>query len=91
MQADPFLHHVLRLFIRCTHIELRPLLVVVSSMITANENLHALQGKLRSECYTPEVSASIEKDPWNFAAPGGESQHEVGRTIWLWLLGQCGP
>src|SRR3989338_1583367 len=39
-------------------------------------------GKLRSEIYTPEQIAIINKDNWNFAAPEGESQAQVGSRVY---------
>lgn len=35
------------------------------------------QGKLRSECYTPEVMKILETEGWDFKAPNGESRREV--------------
>jgi hypothetical protein len=35
------------------------------------------EGAPRAECYTAEVLSRIDADPWNFAAPGGESQRDV--------------
>lgn len=34
-------------------------------------------GQKRIDIYTPRVHARIACDPWNFAAPGGESQRQV--------------
>ena len=31
----------------------------------------------RQDCYTPEVKEKIEENPWEFKAPGGESQRDV--------------
>ena len=40
-------------------------------------------GKPRREVYTSKVRAEIEDDPWNFKAPGGESQAEVAERVKL--------
>mmetsp|Transcript_8449 Transcript_8449/g.21132 ORF Transcript_8449/g.21132 Transcript_8449/m.21132 type:complete len:227 (-) Transcript_8449:277-957(-) len=50
--------------------------------VTASEQLLELsqgewEGALRAACYTPQQVAVIERDPWNFAPPGGESQRMV--------------
>jgi hypothetical protein len=37
----------------------------------------AWEGALRAECYSAAVLKEIESDPWNFSAPGGESQRAV--------------
>eukprot|EP00775_Hariotina_reticulata_P012302 gene12302-12438_t len=39
------------------------------------------EGKPRPECYPPETLAVIKADPWNFAAPGGESQRQVEHRV----------
>lgn len=39
-------------------------------------------GRLRAEIYTPEQKTIIDKDNWNFAAPGGESQAHVGARMY---------
>lgn len=38
-------------------------------------------GRLRSEVYTPEIKFEMERDPWNFKAPNGESQAEVAKRM----------
>ncbi|MDX2301718.1 MAG: histidine phosphatase family protein [Microscillaceae bacterium] len=42
-------------------------------------------GRLREETYTEQVMKIIHEDPWNFKAPGGESQKEVEERIFDWL------
>ncbi|CAF1527590.1 unnamed protein product [Didymodactylos carnosus] len=39
------------------------------------------EGKNRQETYTDEITALIEKDNYNFAAPGGESQAQVEKRM----------
>ncbi len=39
------------------------------------------EGKLRKEIYTSEVLKAINKDNWNFKAPGGESQAEAAERM----------
>jgi broad specificity phosphatase PhoE len=36
---------------------------------------------LRTECYTPETLDLINTDNWNFKAPNGESNREVGERM----------
>ena len=41
--------------------------------------------RLREEVYTEAALKSIQEDPWNFKAPGGESQKEVEERMYDWL------
>ncbi len=42
-------------------------------------------GKVRAEMYNEATLKKIHADPWNFKAPGGESQKEVEERIYQWL------
>ncbi|TAE08216.1 MAG: histidine phosphatase family protein [Bacteroidetes bacterium] len=42
-------------------------------------------GKLRAEVYTPEMSAIIRQNPWEFKPPQGESQRDVEERAWQYL------
>jgi broad specificity phosphatase PhoE len=35
------------------------------------------EGKLRKDCYTPEIMTELDRQGWDFKAPGGESRKEV--------------
>ena len=52
-----------------------------ASIVLSEELLELSQGTWegagRAECYTPQVLEEIKRDPWNFAAPGGESQKQA--------------
>lgn len=39
------------------------------------------EGQIRSDKHTEEVLNQIKLDPWNFKAPNGESQKEVGERM----------
>lgn len=43
------------------------------------------EGLPRVECYTPEIISLINADPWNYAAPNGESQRQVEGRMVRWL------
>lgn len=42
-------------------------------------------GRLREEVYTEAALKAIQDDPWNFKAPGGESQKEVEERVYDWF------
>jgi broad specificity phosphatase PhoE len=42
-------------------------------------------GKLRTEIYTPETTAIISQNPWEFKPPQGESQRDVEERAWGYL------
>ncbi len=57
--------------------------------IIIDENLQELDqgewtGKERIKMYTPEIVEDMNKDHWNFKAPGGESQNEVSQRGMKW-------
>mmetsp|Transcript_29331 Transcript_29331/g.49268 ORF Transcript_29331/g.49268 Transcript_29331/m.49268 type:complete len:227 (+) Transcript_29331:141-821(+) len=61
---------------------LEQLMVKDAAVVAHSESLLELsqgawEGALRGECYSAAVLAEIESDPWNFKAPGGESQRAV--------------
>lgn len=43
------------------------------------------EGRLRSEMWTPEMIAARDRDPYNFAFPGGETVGEVVQRMLGWL------
>lgn len=53
------------------------------------------QGLVRSQCYTPELTAAFTADPWgtawHFTPPGGESQHAVEARMTAYILGEVLP
>ncbi len=49
------------------------------------------EGAPRAECYTSAVLARIDADPWNFAAPGGESQKDVEERVAAYVLQKVLP
>lgn len=53
----------------------------------------AWEGRVRSKCFTPELTAQFAADPWGaaweFQPPGGgESQKEVEERMTAYLAGQ---
>ena len=48
-------------------------------------------GNHRKDTYTPEIMAKIKADPWNFAAPGGESQRQVEERGLIWMANTIIP
>lgn len=49
------------------------------------------EGKRRDECYTAAALEEIGRDPWNFKAPGGESQRELEARVSACILGAALP
>ncbi|MDX2285416.1 MAG: histidine phosphatase family protein [Bacteroidia bacterium] len=43
------------------------------------------EGLVRKDVYTPELIARLRENPYDFKAPGGESQREVEARMWQWL------
>ena len=43
------------------------------------------EGKIRKECYTPEVLDQMVTENWNFRPPNGESQNDVAERIYAWV------
>lgn len=42
-------------------------------------------GCIRKDTYTSEVLAEMQRDPWNFSAPNGESQKDVELRMMDWI------
>lgn len=58
-----------------------------SDKILNSETLHEIsqgdwENKLKKEIYTPEMTASINANNWQFSAPNGESQQQVGNRMY---------
>ncbi|EFN50554.1 hypothetical protein CHLNCDRAFT_136882, partial [Chlorella variabilis] len=53
------------------------------------------EGRVRRECFTPELTAQFAADPWglgwNFAPPGGESQRQVEERMLAYLREEVLP
>jgi broad specificity phosphatase PhoE len=43
------------------------------------------EGQLRAEMHSPQVLQAMQEQPWDFKAPGGESQREVEERLYRWL------
>jgi broad specificity phosphatase PhoE len=43
------------------------------------------EGKPKTEVYTPEIKAELNKNNWNYKAPKGESQKEVYERVRYWI------
>lgn len=54
-------------------------------------NTHKQEGQPRAQCYTAEVLKAIDADPWNFAAPGGESQKQLEERAAEYVLTHALP
>ncbi len=49
------------------------------------------EGGLRKDYFTPDLIATIERDPWNFKAPNGESQKDVEERVYGWAENELIP
>lgn len=43
------------------------------------------EGQVRKDIYTPEQLSIVRSDPYDFRAPGGESQRDVETRMYAWL------
>ncbi|KAF8064686.1 gpmB [Scenedesmus sp. PABB004] len=57
----------------------RPELVQLPELLELSQG--SWEGAPRAACYTPDVLAAIRRDPWGFAAPGGESQKQLEARV----------
>jgi len=60
----------------CKELDFREEKIITSELIQEISQ-GEWEGKLRKNCYTPEVMIELDKQGWDFKAPGGESRKEV--------------
>ena len=62
-----------------------PLSYVQSSPLLLELSQGEWEGQVRKEIFTESVLEEIRTNPWDFAAPGGESPRQVEERMFEWL------